>query len=439
MKLKTIFINLLIFLLYIIFMLYYTQRTESYINDFYNYISLLFKNYLWEYNDKAMEDISNIIFKNVEYREIAVYDESGNLFFKMENPKKLNKIDLFFEKMNFIHEVSLSKSLDNNGIYIGEMYVKMVNRSFYVKLLGFLIYVLLAFLYNQMVVINETKRKLEKSNRELEDTLEELENTIENLNRTQELLINSEKMASLGRLVANISHDLNTPLGIAYTSVTQLMKDFKKLEEGYISGQVSKKLFEDYLNSGNELLDIILANLMRMSDLIKSLKKVSAQEVSNIKLKVNLKEELEAILKSLNPVIRKTSHKISLKCPDDIEMVTYPGAIAQIITNFIDNSLKHGFKNYKENGRINIEVFNEKDSVKIIYSDNGRGMDEKTKSAIFEPFFTTDNSGESSGIGMNVVYNLVNTVLQGQIYVESAPGKGVKFTVILPKVVSESK
>ncbi|MDM8516853.1 ATP-binding protein, partial [Desulfobacterales bacterium HSG16] len=256
----------------------------------------------------------------------------------------------------------------------------------------------------------------------------QLQESLENLKKTQEHLVQSEKMASLGGLVAGVAHEINTPVGIGVTEASFLDEKTREFSELYNSGSLKRSDFEKYIKNATGSANSILSNLERAAELIAGFKQVAVDQSIDEKRKFALKSYICEILFSLDPKYKKASHTTIVNCPEDLEIASYPGAFSRIIANFVTNSLIHGFDGI-EKREIRFDVTTEKDELLFCYSDNGRGMDEKTARQIFDPFFTTNRSRGGTGLGMHIVYNLVTQTLGGQIKCNSAPGKGTSFLI----------
>lgn len=283
--------------------------------------------------------------------------------------------------------------------------------------------------------LKEAHKELSLHKDHLEDLVdkrtEELNSTIENLQLTQKQLVESEKMASLGELVAGISHEINTPLGIIVTGASYLEETVKKLTNKMEDGSLTKKDLLDYNHHVKGSVDLILSNSRRASNLVQSFKQVSADQTSDFKRKFNINEYLHEIIKSLHPQYKKLNILFSVDCSEELVINSYPGAYAQIITNLIMNSIHHGFEG-SDKGHIKIYVTELEGSIEIIYSDDGNGMTQETSSKLFEPFYTTKRGAGGTGLGMHIVYNVVSQKLGGVISCISSPGKGVEFTIKIP-------
>ena len=287
---------------------------------------------------------------------------------------------------------------------------------------------------------HEASNNLIKANdraQELEFTSKELQNSIHLLNTAQEQLVETEKMAALGGLVAGVAHEINTPIGISITSSSFLNDELAKLKEQHNASDLTEEDFLHYIEVSSQSTDIITSNLKRAATLISSFKQIAVDQSSEEHRKFNLRIYLDEIVISLTPKIKTIN--VNIDCSDKIELNSYPGVFSQIITNLILNSKIHGFENH-EDGEINIQVTEISESsgakaVQLDYRDNGVGMSEEVKQKVFEPFFTTKRDSGGSGIGMSLVYNLITQKLGGQLSVESQPGQGVHFTMVIPNEV----
>jgi len=277
-----------------------------------------------------------------------------------------------------------------------------------------------------------TKSKIELEYR-VKVRTSELETSIRQLTNTQDQLIESEKMASLGRLVAGVAHEINTPLGISLTAASHLEVETTDFTQKFNNNQVSKNSLNNQLETTQASTKLILSNLTRAANLVQSFKEVAVDQSNEQGRKINLKNYLNEILSSLQPKIKNTGYTVELCCPDDLVIFSIPGAIAQIITNLFINAITHGFEKLNE-GIIKLNVIEktEKKELEIVFSDSGCGINEEHLLKIFEPFFTTKRSSGGTGLGMHIVYNLVSHSLQGSIHCTSKVGEGTQFTINLP-------
>jgi len=288
---------------------------------------------------------------------------------------------------------------------------------------------------------------LEKQNRDLEATVKRrtidlevkndaLTNALDELENAQAQLIESEKMASLGSLVAGISHEVNTPLGISVTAASHLGEQAKSFERMFSEGKLTKSGFAQFLEVIKEGTDIILNNLDRAAELIKSFKQIAVDQSSDIETTFNVGEHLHMLVTSLKPSYKHQPITINLQIKDDINTLGFPGLLNQIITNLIMNSIKHGLEDC-EAGLIDVIVTKQDGQFDIEVSDNGVGIPEENKSKIFDPFFTTKRGLGGSGLGLNIVYNIVKQKMNGDIHVEDVEPHGTRFVVSLPIVARE--
>lgn len=249
--------------------------------------------------------------------------------------------------------------------------------------------------------------------------------------RARNDLIRQEKMAALGGLVAGVAHEINTPVGIGITAVSFLQERAREFSAHYAAGKMKRSDLENFLSVLDETLASLDTNLHRAAGLVRSFKQVAVDQSSDARRPFNVKEYIGEILDSLRPRLKRTPHIITVDCPDDIEIESFPGAWSQILTNLVINSLQHAFS-ADGPGHIDIGVRLDPGTITLTYRDDGRGMPADQAARIFDPFFTTRRSEGGSGLGMHIVYNLVTQQLGGRIGCTTAPGKGISFTIILP-------
>ncbi len=294
----------------------------------------------------------------------------------------------------------------------------------------------LSDVFNSMVEeltdhINNLDRKVKERTEELEEKNRELQDTIVKLKETQKQLVESEKMAALGSLVAGVAHEINTPLGIGVTASSHIDELSKEFLKKYKEGKLTRSDFEKFMNSLRQSVDVILTNLNRAAELIRSFKQIAVDQSADDRRRFNVKEYVNEVLMSLKPKWKKTKHKVVLDCPDDLEITSYPGAFSQIITNLIVNSLTHAFEG-KDEGTMILKFFRDGNSLVFEYSDNGKGIPEEVLPRIFDPFFTTKRGRGGSGLGLHILYNIVTQKLKGTVKCESKPGEGTKFVIRIP-------
>lgn len=268
--------------------------------------------------------------------------------------------------------------------------------------------------------VSERTNKLNKANKKLGDT-------IDLLKLTQDELIEAEKMSSLASLVGGVAHEVNTPLGVCITASTHQAECREHLSQKIADQKLKKSdldVFLDQCRTTDQILDL---NLKRAAELIRSFKQVAVDQNSEEERHIDLQTYMGEILTSLHPNIKKTQVEVVSNIPANINFKTYPGALAQIITNLVMNSLIHAFPD--QTGQITIEADFDGTVIYLLFSDNGVGMSSETVRKIFEPFYTTKRNSGGSGLGMHIVYNLVTHKLKGSIKCISQLGNGSQFVI----------
>lgn len=273
------------------------------------------------------------------------------------------------------------------------------------------------------VIITKMFFKNRAVNRELATTLETLEST-------QEQLIESEKLASLGEMVAGVAHEINTPIGIVVTSSSTIGEDavsfLKRLDENSIRKSEMRRFLSDLRDTDK----LIQSNLERCATLIQNFKQVSADQVVAEGRYIHLKDYLRDLMQTLS-VFMQRNHIEWKVTGDNPQLHLDPGLLGQVINNLLNNAINHAFVG-RHHYNINVDIRQLEHSAEIAFKDNGKGMDEETRRKIFEPFFTTKRGRGGVGLGMNIVYNLVTSKLKGTISVSSEPEKGTTVIISLP-------
>ena len=284
---------------------------------------------------------------------------------------------------------------------------------------------------NEIEELNkDLQNKVYERTKELEKSNIELKKSINDLKMTQEKLIESEKMASLASLVTGVAHEINTPVGIGLTGVTHLISQTDALMKKYKEEEMTKEEFESFFDSLKEMSDLININLEKTAHLVRNFKQISFDQSSEEKREINLFEYINEIIFSVSNIMKQTNIKIENGCEKNINIITYPGAISQIITNLIINSINHGFEK-KEEGNITILASVKNKHIELIYKDDGKGIEENNLPKIFEPFFTTNRKKGGTGLGLNIIYNIILNTLNGSINCESKKNNGVTFNIII--------
>jgi signal transduction histidine kinase len=251
------------------------------------------------------------------------------------------------------------------------------------------------------------------------------------LSKAQDRLLEAEKMSSLGQLSAEVSHEINTPIGISITSISYLADIITKLEQDIKEQKLSKRTIDSFISNAQHSIELLSNNLHRAAELIASFKQVAVDQTNDKVRLINVAKYLDEIIQSIHPKLKKTSHCVKINCDPHIEIFTHPGAIAQIIINLIINSIIHGF--HKTNrGEINIDVTLEKQRLVIRYRDNGTGLNDEQLDKLFDPFYTTQSDKGGSGLGTHIIKNLVVDTLNGSINAYSESGEGLSYHMTFP-------
>jgi len=247
----------------------------------------------------------------------------------------------------------------------------------------------------------------------------------------QEELMRSERLAALGGLVAGVAHEINTPVGLGLTAATYLEEQVRQFEQLYLAGQARRGDVDQLLRAGAEASGSIASNLRRAAELVRSFKLVAVDQSSEQQRRFRLGAYLADVVRSLQPKLKRTPYSIDIDCPPDIELLSYPGAYSQVLTNLVMNSLVHGFDG-RSAGRIRVQVLRTGATLVMTYRDDGHGMSAEHARRMFDPFFTTRRGQGGSGLGLHVVYNVVTQTLKGRIEGHSAPGEGVTYRIEIP-------
>ncbi len=251
------------------------------------------------------------------------------------------------------------------------------------------------------------------------------------LKQAQEKVINSEKMASLGGLVAGVAHEMNTPMGVALTTTSQLEVERNELAQHYKSKSMTREMLEQFLDHSESGIAITLANLTRAAELVRSFKQVAADQASEAPRTINLGDYVEDTLRNLQPIIRSARISIDLKIAPNLVIDVISGALSQVLTNLVQNAALHAFQNV-ESPMITITATRQDAKLVMIFADNGRGMSSEVQQKAFDPFFTTKRDSGGTGLGLHIVHNLVAGPLAGEVKLNSRPDRGCEFIITIP-------
>jgi PAS domain S-box-containing protein len=260
------------------------------------------------------------------------------------------------------------------------------------------------------------------------------EAALRNLRETQNSLIEAEKLAALGRLVAGVAHEVNNPVGISLTVASSLERKIAMFAEEVARGGLRRSSLNDFVESNRDAASQLVANLNRAAELIQSFKQVAADRNYSDKRVFDLADLTEQVVMSLKPGLRKQNLALSVDCEPNLVMNSFPGPYGQVLTNLFFNSVAHAFPG-GGGGAVKIKVKESGDDhVEIMFTDNGCGMSPDVRKRAFDPFFTTRRDQGGTGLGLHIVYSIVTNRLGGRIHLSSAPGEGTRIQIVLPRV-----
>ncbi len=278
--------------------------------------------------------------------------------------------------------------------------------------------------------ISERKRS-EQAIRDARDTAE---TALQNLRETQNSLIEVEKLAALGRLLAGVAHEINNPVGTSLTVATALERKTAMIATELAQGTLRRSSLLEFLQINREASSQLVANLNHAAELIQSFKQVATDRNQSNQRTFDLGDLTEQIVLSLRPGLGKKSLTLKVECQPDLTMISYPGPYGQVLTNLFLNSVTHAFADGKE-GSIEIKVLAAgKDSAEVLFFDDGCGMSADDRRRAFDPFFTTRRDQGSTGLGLHIVHSIVTNYLGGRLYLDSEPGEGTRIRLVLPRV-----
>jgi signal transduction histidine kinase len=259
------------------------------------------------------------------------------------------------------------------------------------------------------------------------------------LQETQESLIEAEKLAALGGLVAGVAHEVNNPIGISLTVASSFARRCESFADEVRDGNIRRSKLDEFVAGSREAAKQLVGNLNRAADLIQSFKQVAVDRSHAERRLFDLRESTEHIIASLRPALKRSSISLSVDIPDGIVMDGYPGPYGQVLTNLALNSLLHGFPD-KRPGSIRLAAKRiGSDQIEIQFDDDGIGMSEDVQRRAFEPFFTTRRSRGGTGLGLHIVYSLVTRRLGGRLRLQSEAGRGTTFKIRLPLVAPKDE
>jgi|GEM_PF-6211950 len=278
---------------------------------------------------------------------------------------------------------------------------------------------------------DDLERLVELRTHELKVANDELRAYSIKIEQDKDKLVEAEKMASMGSLVAGISHEINTPVGLSLTGITHIQEQLDTIIRKLETKTLKQSTLEKFLDDVKLMAESMRISLSDAASLIRSFKQVAVDQHGEQQRRFNLSDYVDDVLLSLRSETKHSQLSIEKAIRPDLILTSYPGVFSQIITNLITNSLKHAFE-AGEDGMIKITAAIENEQLLFTYEDNGKGMDDEVVKRIFDPFFTTKMGQGGSGLGMHVIYNLVTQKMDGEISCSSQLDVGTKFVIHIP-------
>lgn len=288
--------------------------------------------------------------------------------------------------------------------------------------------------------LHEAKHTLEDKVAERTSSLLEanraLQQTLAELRAAQSQLIQSEKMASLGQLVAGVAHELNTPIGNALITASILEASAKELQESVLRGELRKSTLLYYVQSNIPMVELISRSCERAADLIASFKQVAVDQTSEKRRVFDLRQLVDDNVAAVRPSFRRMPWVIEVDIAPDIICDSHPGPLGQVIANLVQNAVLHGFEG-RDSGTLTISASSSGDSVELVFADNGHGVSADVLKRMFEPFYTTRLGQGGSGLGLSIVLNIVTGMLGGTLQASSEAGRGTRIVIRMPLTAPE--
>gem|GEM_PF-5070790 len=259
--------------------------------------------------------------------------------------------------------------------------------------------------------------ELKRSEAELRVAKEQAERTLDELTKAQDMLVRTRKLAALGGLVAGVAHEINTPVGIALTATSHLVRRIDHLRQASDEGRMRKSEFNGFMAESRELAAISQANVERTANLIDRFKQLAVdqhQEERQVRRMLGLIHDAESMIQSL---LLEGGHRLEVICPPELEIDSYPDAIIQVLIALLTNSVDHGYPDNRP-GRLVLTVNipeDDAETIELCYQDDGCGIAPEYRDRVFEPFFTTRRGQGRAGLGLYNAFNLVTHRLRGDM------------------------
>ncbi len=288
------------------------------------------------------------------------------------------------------------------------------------------------------VIVLQDISERKRSEAKIQEARERAEKAFSDLELAQDTLVQTEKLASLGRLVAGVAHEINTPIGSSVTVSSALLDRAKHFRSEFESGQLKKSSLIVFIEGVEEAASLLNSSLTSAVHLVQNFKQVAADQTSSQRRTFDLKTVLEEVISTLVPRLKHTRHSINIEIPKGISLDSFPGPLGQVITNFFTNAVNHAFTDDNAGTMlINAQSLSD-DMVEIVFEDNGKGIPEGLHKKVFDPFFTTKMGEGGTGLGLNLVHNITVKILGGTLSLESNASHGTKFIVRIPKIAPVS-
>lgn len=377
-----------------------------------------------------------------EEKESIMKDRLGGFVHVEDQKDYRHTLEQCISQGNDSFEIAIRvKDLSNNWCWVLDKgrVIERNNQGLAIRIAGAFkdINSLKEYEYSLKALNEDLELKVTERTQEIFAKNEKVEQALLQLKHAQKSLIESEKMAALGGLVAGVAHEINTPLGVSITALSHNQDSLLDIEKMLINKSLRQADLEKSIKAQSQGYKIVLKNLDRASLLISNFKRVAVDQSSEKPREINLTNYMHEISYSLKPLFQSNVYRnkdiaVDIKGSETILATTYPGALFQIMNNFIENSLKHGFEG-RDVGKITIAVSQTISDIVITYADDGVGLSESMLKQIYDPFVTSKRNEGGSGLGMHIVFNLVTQLFQGEIKCHSEQGKGIEFNIVFPK------
>jgi signal transduction histidine kinase len=280
-------------------------------------------------------------------------------------------------------------------------------------------------------VFRQNAIEKQRAEHDLVAAKDKAETALDHLRETQQSLVEAEKLAALGGLVAGVAHEVNNPIGISLTVASTLSRRIDEFAGDVERGELRRSRLADFVQGSREAASQLSLNLQRAGEMIQAFKQVAVDRSHAERRSFDLAEATDQIVASLRPTLRRAPVKLQVTVPPGIVLDSYPGPYGQVVTNLFINALTHAFPDGRS-GTFGIEAVQEGDQVMMTFRDDGIGMNSDVQRQAYDPFFTTKRGEGGTGLGLNIVFNIVTRRLGGRIWLSSTPGVGTTFRIVLP-------